>query len=98
MLYHVTFQAFETITGSDVPGLRQHVGSWLHRALETGKVVSHGVFVGKRGGYALLNADSNEDLFGLIGDLVDSCTITVDPLISSDTLGEFFRNHPFSGS
>jgi hypothetical protein len=95
MLFHVGFEAFDTIVGADVPALRQAVGSWLARVAETGALKEHGIFVGKRAGFFLLEAKSNEELFGLIGHMVDWGKVTVDPVISPNVLGEYFRNNPW---
>jgi hypothetical protein len=96
MQFHLTFEAYTTIIGNDVPALRKHAATGLQRIMESGKVVSSGIFQGKRGGFMVINADSAEELFGLVGDMVDGFNITVTPTVSFDTLGEWFKSNPFS--
>jgi len=96
MQFHVTFEAYESIIGNDVPALRKHAAAGIGRLMESGKVTSSGLFQGKRGGYVVINADSGEELFGLIADLVDAFKIDVTPVVGFEVLGDFFKNHPFS--
>jgi hypothetical protein len=96
MQFHLTFEAYETIIGNDVPALRKHAATGIQRLMESGKVVSGGLFQGKRGGYMVMNADSGEELFGLVADLVDCFNITVTPTVGFEVLGDFFKNNTFS--
>ena len=96
MQFHVTFEAYPTIIGADVPALRKHAAVCIQRLMGSGKVVSSGLFQGKRGGFLVMSADSGEELFGLIADLVDGFNVTVTPIVGFDVLGEYFQNHPFS--
>jgi len=96
MQFHVTFEAYESIIGADVPALRKHAGEGIQRLMGSGKVTSSGLFQGKRGGFLVISADSGEELFGLIADMVDAFKITVTPIVSFDVLGDYFKNHPFT--
>jgi len=96
MQFHVTFEAYKSIIGADVPALRKHAGAGIQRLMESGKVTSSGLFQGKRGGFLVINADSGEELFALIADLVDAFDITVTPVVGFEVLGDFFQNHPFT--
>jgi hypothetical protein len=96
MQFHVTFEAYDSIIGHDVPALRKLAGAGIQRIMGTGKVVSSGLFQGKRGGFMIINAESGEELFGIIGDMVDGFNITVTPTVSFDVLGDYFTKNPFS--
>jgi len=96
MRFHVTFEAYQSIVGNDVANLRKHAGASIQRVMGTWKVGDHGVFQGKRGGFMIIEADSDAELFNTIGDLVDSFTITVTPITSFETLSDYFRDKPFS--
>jgi hypothetical protein len=91
----VTFEAFPgQLAAEQVAKLRDYVGTTLHGLMEAGVVEASGIFVGARGGFFLVNVESSERLFELIGGLVDYGTVCAKPVISVETLGKFFVEHP----
>ncbi len=66
----------------------------MQRIMGSGKVESAGIFPGKRGGYMVFNVDSSEELMELIGDAHEVMRFDWNPVVSMETLGEFFESHP----
>ena len=95
MKMFANFQVYSSITDRDaIPRLRQLAGDMVQRVMGSGKVESAGVFPGKRGGYFVLNVDSAEELMELVGDAHEVFDVTWNPVVSPETLGEFFTQHP----
>jgi len=92
MRFHISFEAFATITGDAVPRLRHDAQQAIQRVLSSGCVVLSGVYVGKRGGFVVMDVDSPEKLFTLIGEMVDSFQLTVDAIVSMDVLDELLHS------
>ena len=44
-------------------------------------------------GFAVLNVASEGEAFELLGDMADFAAIDTHPLVSFETLGEFFAQH-----
>ena len=95
MKLFANFEVYPSITDRDaIPRLRQIAGDMVQRSMGSGKVESAGIFPGKRGGYFVLNASSAEELMELVGDAHEVFKVTWNPVVSPETLGEFFRHHP----
>lgn len=89
------FRVYDSITDQQaIPRLRKLAGEMVQRFMETGKVESAGIVPGIRGGYVVLNADSAEQLMELVGDAHELFDVRFDPIVSFETLGEFFKSHP----
>ena len=95
MKLHATFTVYESITERDaIPRLRKIAGEMVQRVGASGKAESVGIFPGKRGGYFVLNVDSAEELMELVGDAHEVFDVSWSPVVSPETLGDFFENHP----
>ena len=95
MKLFANFEVYPSITDRDaIPRLRQLVGEMIQRVMGSGKVESAGIFPGKRGGYFVLNVDSAEELMEIVGDAHEVFDVTWNPVVSPETLGDFFKQHP----
>jgi len=95
MRIFANFEVYRTITDKDaIPRLRQIAGETVQRIMGSEKVENAGIFPGKRGGYFVLNVDSAEELMELIGNGHEIFNVTWNPVVSPETLGEFFQQHP----
>jgi hypothetical protein len=89
------FRVYDSITDQQaIPRLRKLAGEMVQRFMESGKVESAGIIPGIRGGYVVLDADSADQLMGLVGDAHELFDVRFDPIVSFETLGEFFKSHP----
>jgi hypothetical protein len=91
MRYIVLTRVKETIVGDLVRPAQQAIGAAMQRLLSSGKVVESGVFVDDRGGFAVVNVESAEELFELLTGLHDLMTIETHPLISYERVGQYFE-------
>ncbi len=97
MRLYVGFTAFQTyIDPTDISRLRSKVGEKVQAWQQAGKLETGGVFAGNRKGFAVLNVVSEDEAFELLGDIADFAVIETHPLVSFETLGEFFAEHPLS--
>lgn len=95
MRLYVGFTAFQTfIDPADVGRLRGKVGEKVQSWQQAGKLETGGVFAGNRRGFAILNVDSEDEAFALLGDIADFAVVETYPLVSFETLGSFFQEHP----
>jgi muconolactone delta-isomerase len=95
MRLYVGFTAFETyIDAGDVGRLRAKVGEKVQEWQGVGKLETGGIFAGNRKGFAVLNVDSSEEAFELLGDIADFAVVETHPLVDFETLGRFFVEHP----
>jgi muconolactone delta-isomerase len=97
MRLYVGFTAFQTyIDPADVGRLRAKVGEKVQEWQQAGKFETGGIFAGNRQGFAVLNVDSEVEAFELLGDMADFAVIETHPVVSFETLGQFFAEHPLS--
>lgn len=95
MRLFVGFTAFQTyIDPSDVDRLRNKIGQKAQEWQEAGKLETGGIFAGNRKGFVVLNVASEVEAFELLGDLADFAVVETNPLVSFETLGKFFAEHP----
>jgi hypothetical protein len=51
-------------------------------------------FADNRQGFVVLNVASEEEAFMLLNEIADFCVMETHPLISFETLGKYFAEHP----
>ena len=87
------FEVFDTITDREqVLRVRQVVGGQFQQMQESGKVKAFRIFSDARGGFALLDVDSSEELFDLLGaPIIDHFHIETHPVIPVEKLAEYFE-------
>lgn len=97
MRLFVGFTAFQSYTDpADVDRLRAKIGAKVQTWQQSGKFETGGIFAGNRKGFAVLNLDSEVEAFELLGDMADFVVVESHPLVSFETLGKFFAEHPTS--
>ena len=94
MRLYCGFTAFHTlISPEDVARLRAKVGEKVQEWQQGGKLETGGIFAGNRQGFVVLNVDSEDEAFTLLGDLADFAVVETHPLVSFETLGAFFAGN-----
>ncbi len=95
----VKLELFETITDREqILRVRQVVGGQMQRIQESGKVKMLRIFSDARGGIALLDIDSSEELFDLLGaPIIDHFHVETHPMITVEKLAEFFERDAAAG-
>lgn len=97
MRLYVGFTAFQTyVDPADVGRLRAKIGEKVQEWQQAGKLETGGIFAGNRKGFVVLDVDSEEDAFFLLGDLADFVVVETYPVVSFETLGKFFAEQPVS--
>lgn len=97
MRLYVGFTAFQTyIDPADIGRLRAKVGEKVQEWQQAGKLETGGIFAGNRQGFVVLSVVSEDEAFELLGDLADFAVVETHPLVSFETLGRFFAEHPAS--
>jgi muconolactone delta-isomerase len=97
MRLFVGFTAFQTfIDPADINRLRAKVGGKVQEWQQAGKLETGGIFAGNRKGFVVLNVDSEDEAFELLGDIADFAVVETHPLVAFETLGKFFAEHPVS--
>jgi hypothetical protein len=95
MRLYVGFTAFQTIIDpADIGRLRAKVGGKVQEWQQAGKLETGGIFAGNRRGFVVLNVASEDEAFELLGDIADFTVVETHPLVSFETLGKFFAEHP----
>jgi hypothetical protein len=97
MRLYVGFTVFQTLVDpADINRARAKFGEKMQGMQQAGKIDSGGVFAGRRQGYMVLNADSEDEAFTLLAELADFCEMETYPLASFDTLGKYLAENPLS--
>jgi hypothetical protein len=98
MKVYVGFEAFQSfIDPADIDRLRGKIGEKIRAWEAAGKLETGGIFAGNRKGFAVLNLESAEEAFELLGDLADFAVVQTHPVVGFETLGRFFAEHPAHG-
>ena len=93
MRLYVGFKVFETlIDPGDINRARATFGEKMQ--VIGPKLETSGVFAGKRQGFMVLNAASEDEAFSLLAELADFCDMDVYPLASFDTLAKYLAENP----
>jgi hypothetical protein len=87
----VEIEVFETIVkDEEIKRVRERFGAQLNKIMASGKLVASGFFAEKRGGFLILNVNSNEDVVELLGVLIESFRIKVHPVMPLEKVLELF--------
>ena len=93
MRLYVGFKVFETlIDPGDINRARATFGEKMQ--VIGPKLEASGVFAGKRQGFMVLDAASEDEVFLLLAELGDFCDMDVYPLASFETLGKYLAANP----
>ena len=97
MRLYVGFTAFQTyIDGGDISRLRAKIGQKVQEWQSAGQLEAGGIFAGNRQGFVVLNVADEVEAFESLGDIADFVVVDTHPLVSFETLGKFFAEHPQS--
>ncbi len=92
MQVFVKFELEESITDREkVMEVRQVAGRHLQQIMESGKVVTTGVFADARGGFFVLDVYSSEELSDLLAPVLDYTRFETHPLTTVEKLQEFLE-------
>ena len=95
MQFLVIAEARDTIVGDAVRRLRQDVATAIQRIQASGKLRAGGILGGRRMPFLLLEVDSSEELLELLGnEIIDNMQVQVHPVVSFESIGKFFAQHP----
>ncbi len=91
----VTFEVLQHVIDLDLLArLRQHVAERLRQIVKAPSVECSGVWASKRGGFFVGTFESSAALFAALGaELIDTCQITVQPVVQLQQLETFFGDH-----
>jgi hypothetical protein len=92
MRYHVTWSVFESVTRiEDVARMQRTVIAVVERLAMSPRVVTHGVHVDARGGFAVVEVTRAGQILELFAGLQDLARLTVHPLAPTDDAIRFLR-------
>ncbi len=95
MRLYVGFTVFQTIVDpADIGRIRAKFGEKLQEMQQAGQLETGGIFADNRQGFVVLNVASEEEAFMLLGELADFLVMETHPLVSFETLGKYFAEHP----
>jgi muconolactone delta-isomerase len=95
MRFLVKAVAFETITEPEaIERLRAVFLQKVREITESGKLVTGGHIIHRRGGFFVLDAESGEELTTLLHPLQDYGHIEVEPVESFEALGKVLEENP----
>jgi hypothetical protein len=87
----VEMEVFDTIVrDEDIKRVRERFGAQLKKIMASGMVVTSGFFAEKRGGFLILNVNSNEEVVELLGTLIESFRIKIHPVMPLEKVPELF--------
>lgn len=96
MRLFVKATVFETIhRDDDVKAVREMFRDGVNRMKQSGHLVDMGIFADGRGGYMILDVESAEEMFDLLGGgrLVDRLHLESHPVVSFEALERMFEEH-----
>jgi hypothetical protein len=95
MRLYVGFTVFQTIVDpADIGRIRAKFGEKMQEMQQTGKLETGGIFADSRQGFVVLNVAAEDEVFMLLGEIADFCVMETHPLVSFETLGRYFAEHP----
>lgn len=92
MLFLVLTEARDSIVGHEaVSQLRADVAAAIKRVTASGKMKAGGILGGKRSAFMLLEVEKAPDILELLGgEIIDSMSVEVYPIVSFEEIGQFF--------
>jgi hypothetical protein len=90
MKFHVEMIARDNFDPMNAVPVQNMIFAQLNKLLQSGKVKEHGIYSDERGGFLILEAESPEELFEMIGPLIDAMKVRAHPYVSITTLKSFF--------
>ena len=91
MLFHLEFIPRENWGPADADTVHKISVEQLDVIMKSGKVKESGLYADERGGFFIIDVDTPEELFRLVGPLIDIIGITSHPIVSIDALQKMFQ-------
>ncbi len=93
MKFHIEWLVFESInTADEVARMRQQAAPLLRQLLEDKRVSASGHYMGRRGGFFVIEATEDREIMQILGPLVDQVEFRIQPLISIEAVLQKFAN------
>ncbi len=90
MRFHVDLVVRDNFDPMNAVPVQKMIFAWLSELVKSGKVKEHGIYSDDRGGFLIVDAESPEELFQMLGPVEDAVTFRAHPYVSSATLKSFF--------
>jgi hypothetical protein len=98
MRFHITIEVRDTIVLDDDKRMREFLGPHFQRMMESGKVQESGLLCGKRANFFIVDVDSPEELFELLGpEIYANFETDVQPVAPLESIGELFQQWAAAG-
>ena len=91
MKFHLEMIVRDTFEPWNAVQMQKYLGVQLNNIMKSGKVKDYGIYAEERGGYFIIEANTSEELFELVGPVLDSIHIKTHPCVSVEALGKFFE-------
>lgn len=92
MRFHVTFRVFEGVHRiDDVARMQRTVIAVMERCVASPRVLTHGMFADRRGGFVLVDFSDPTQLLELFAGLQDVATLEVHPVTRTEDALRFLR-------
>ena len=92
MKFHVEMIVRETFEPWNAVKVQKYLSGQLEKIMKSGKVKDYGIYADDRGAYFILDVNTSEELFELVGPVVDAMHLKTHPCISVEALGKFFED------
>ncbi len=86
--------ALRATIAADIGRIRAKFGEKMQEMQRAGTLETGGIFADSRQGFVVLNVASEDEVFMLLGEIADFCVMETHPLVSFETLGRYFAEHP----
>lgn len=92
MKYFVKWEVFDTISESNMVGMKADFAKQLEHIENSGKMNDGGTLLGIRGGYFIFDIEKPAELLDLLGPVIwDNCHIESFPVISFKEISEYLK-------
>ena len=98
MQMHVTFEAFSSVsTPAQITHVRAQASETFKLMADDKRVVGSGWFVGRRGGYLVMEVNDPAEVMQVVGPLIDMFEVKIQPLAPWGMVQEMFDRDQAAG-
>ena len=98
MRFHVTFLVFDSVIDPPkVASVRESAAATFKALSADKRISSTGYFVGRRGGYFVIELNDAAEVMPLVGPLLDGFSVTVAPLADWAVVQQMFDKQKLGG-
>lgn len=90
MRFHVDLVVRDNFDPRSAVPVQKMIFAWLNELVKSGKAKEHGIYSDDRGGFLIVDAESPEELFRILGPVEDVVMFRAHPYVSAPTLKSFF--------